>query len=371
MRIVSLLPSATEIVADLGLAGDLVGRSHECQWPEEVREVAVVSASRIDPAAWDSRQIDEAVRAARRALALCPKEPWAQHALAHVMLTQGRLREGRQFMQHVSPTWTGLNSFMLTHNWWHLALFELELGDGAAALQLYDSRVWGVVKEYSQDQIGAVSLLARLELAGVDIGTRWQDVADHLTTRVHDHVLPFLDLQYLYGLARAGRPEASTLLGSIEAHCLGIAPARSSAPDATVIDDVWLKVCLPASRGLAAHAQTHNYETATLSALVITHNNTHSHTYTRTTHAHTHKRARTRPLCRPLGFSSFAYAFEWVDLYAYLLPALECLLPLPFPSGFNSSSAVRLWAKSPPACAIGKRVFVPPASVTVPPLIVM
>ena len=64
MRIVSLLPSATEIVADLGLAGDLVGRSHECQWPEEVREVPVVSASRIDPAAWDSRQIDAEVRAA-------------------------------------------------------------------------------------------------------------------------------------------------------------------------------------------------------------------------------------------------------------------------------------------------------------------
>ena len=87
---------------------------------------------------------------------------------------------------------------------------------------------------------------------------RWCEpspVADHLTARVHDHVLPFRDLQYLYGLARAGRAEAATLLGSIEAHCLGIAPARSTAPDATVIDDVWLKVCLPASRGLVAHAQ--------------------------------------------------------------------------------------------------------------------
>jgi hypothetical protein len=125
----------------------------------------------------------------------------------------------------------------------------------AAALRLYDTQVWGVVKDYSQDQIGAVSLLARLELAGVDVGSRWQDVADHLAARVHDHVLPFLDLQYLYGLARAGRPEAATLLGSIEAHCLGIAPAQSAAPDATVIDDVWLKVCLPASRGLVAHAQ--------------------------------------------------------------------------------------------------------------------
>lgn len=64
MRIVSLLPSATEIVADLGLAESLVGRSHECQWPEGVRSVPVVSASRIDSTTLSGRQIDEAVRAA-------------------------------------------------------------------------------------------------------------------------------------------------------------------------------------------------------------------------------------------------------------------------------------------------------------------
>jgi iron complex transport system substrate-binding protein len=64
VRIVSLLPSATEIVADLGLLDSLVGRSHECQWPEDVRSVPVVSASRIDSAALSGRQIDEAVRGA-------------------------------------------------------------------------------------------------------------------------------------------------------------------------------------------------------------------------------------------------------------------------------------------------------------------
>jgi len=64
MRIVSLLPSATEIVADLALTGQLVGRSHECNWPESVREVPVVSASRVDSAALNGREIDEAVRAA-------------------------------------------------------------------------------------------------------------------------------------------------------------------------------------------------------------------------------------------------------------------------------------------------------------------
>ena len=114
---------------------------------------------------------------------MCRKEPWAHHALGHVMLTEGRLAEGLAFMQGVSDTWTGLNSFMVTHNWWHVALFLIDLGRDAEALAVYDQQVWGVVKDYSQDQIGAVSLLARFELAGIDVGDRWQDLADHLAQR--------------------------------------------------------------------------------------------------------------------------------------------------------------------------------------------
>ncbi len=193
--------------------------------------------------------------AARKALALCQKEPWAQHALAHVMLTQGRLAEGLQFMQQASPGWTGLNSFMVTHNWWHLALFALELGHHDEVLRLYDEQVWGVEKNYSQDQIGAVSLLARLELAGVDVGERWQDLAAYLRHRTDDHVLPFLDLQYLYGLARAGRPEADAMARSIEVYCAGASPARSDGAGQRAASEAWRRVCLPASRGLLAHAR--------------------------------------------------------------------------------------------------------------------
>ena len=188
----------------------------------------------------------EAESSARRAIAMERKEPWAHHALGHVMLTEGRLGEGLEFMQSVSDTWVGLNSFMVTHNWWHVALFQIDLGRDAEALETYDRHVWGVVKEYSQDQIGAVSLLARFELAGIDVGDRWQDVAAYLTKRLDDHVLPFLDLQYLYGLARAGRPEADVLLNHIEA----FAP---HAPPST--RDAWQRVCLPAARGLLAHAR--------------------------------------------------------------------------------------------------------------------
>ena len=186
----------------------------------------------------------EAEAAARHAVVQCRKEPWAHHALAHVMLTEGRLQEGQEFLHSVADTWTGLNSFMVTHNWWHAALFALDLDQPDEVLRLYDRQIWGVAKDYSQDQINAVSLLARLELAGVDVGDRWQDLANHLAPRVADHVLPFLDLQYLYGLARAGRPEAAQLHANLRRRADALPPG-----------DVWSQVGLPAAAGLLAHAQ--------------------------------------------------------------------------------------------------------------------
>jgi len=62
MRVVSLVPSATEIIAALGLADNLVGRSHECNYPSEVEAVPIVSASRIDTEQLGSAEIDSAVR---------------------------------------------------------------------------------------------------------------------------------------------------------------------------------------------------------------------------------------------------------------------------------------------------------------------
>ncbi|MBM7773216.1 iron complex transport system substrate-binding protein [Actinokineospora baliensis] len=61
MRIVSLLPAATDIVAVLGRAGDLVGRTHECDWPAEVASVPVVTATGVDPDRLTSREISAAV----------------------------------------------------------------------------------------------------------------------------------------------------------------------------------------------------------------------------------------------------------------------------------------------------------------------
>jgi iron complex transport system substrate-binding protein len=61
MRIVSLLPSATEIVCELGLGGQLVGVTHECDWPPFVRDLPRVTRTLI-PHDAASRDIDALVR---------------------------------------------------------------------------------------------------------------------------------------------------------------------------------------------------------------------------------------------------------------------------------------------------------------------
>ena len=62
MRIVSLLPAATEIVATLGAAADLVGITHECDYPAEIADRPRVTTSSVDPHA-SPHAVDAAVAA--------------------------------------------------------------------------------------------------------------------------------------------------------------------------------------------------------------------------------------------------------------------------------------------------------------------
>lgn len=88
-RILSLLPSATEIVWALGATDQLVGRSHECDYPPEVSQLPVCTSSKVDSDA-SSREIDRQVKERlREAMSIYRVESEKLNALKpDIILTQ-------------------------------------------------------------------------------------------------------------------------------------------------------------------------------------------------------------------------------------------------------------------------------------------
>ncbi len=142
----------------------------------------------------------------REALARNPRDAWAVHALAHVMETANRQDEGVAFLKATRPNWAPAH-FMAGHNGWHLALYLIELGRSAEALDDYDRFVAPkLADDMTLDRVDAASLLWRLELAGADVGDRWGPVARAWMAHAGDHVLAFNDLHCALGAARSPDP---------------------------------------------------------------------------------------------------------------------------------------------------------------------
>jgi hypothetical protein len=89
---------------------------------------------------------------------------------------QGRLDAGVAWLEQREQDWAPDNFFAI-HNYWHLALFHLEGGDGRTALALYDRNVRGSGSEVNLDLVDASALLWRLMLAGVDVRGRFAELA--------------------------------------------------------------------------------------------------------------------------------------------------------------------------------------------------
>src|SRR5947207_5940073 len=89
-RIVSLLPAATEIAAALGLMDQVVGVSHECDFPSQANERPRVTHCPVHNAGLSSREVDEWVRRALRenGTTYAIDEPLLRKLRPDVILTQ-------------------------------------------------------------------------------------------------------------------------------------------------------------------------------------------------------------------------------------------------------------------------------------------
>ena len=145
----------------------------------------------------------EAERLGERALERSPRDAWGLYAILHAHEMTGRPKQGAEFLDAHVGSFAHCNNFGY-HLFWHQALFRIELGDLDGALRLYDDRVRCGKTDDFRDIANAVSLLARLELAGVDVGCRWDELGDLAGRRIEDRSLVFASLHYALALISAG-----------------------------------------------------------------------------------------------------------------------------------------------------------------------
>lgn len=141
----------------------------------------------------------------RLALEIEPLDSWAHHAVAHVFEMQDRPQEGADWMRSRQPYWSGDDNFFKVHNWWHNALYLMELGQADDALFLYDTRIRKDQSTVALDLVDASAMLWRLTLAGVDVGSRWVDIANAWDAHADGRSYTFNDWHAVMAYLGAGR----------------------------------------------------------------------------------------------------------------------------------------------------------------------
>ena len=125
-----------------------------------------------------------AERAVDAAVAADPANFFAHHVKAHILEMENRPAEGRDWLVSHANTWP-LGNALIHHLWWHQTLMELELGETEAVFAKYDSEIRNfddpltkATPDFYVDLQNATALLWRLEQLGVDVGNRWEELAD-------------------------------------------------------------------------------------------------------------------------------------------------------------------------------------------------
>ena len=140
----------------------------------------------------------------RRGVEQEPHDGWGWHAVAHVMEMQHRRRDGVAWLTSQTPAWSE-GSFLAVHNWWHLALFHLGLGQIDEVLALVDQRILGGASPLVLEMIDASAMLWRLQLRGVAVGERWRALAERWTAVSAHSMYAFNDMHAMMAFVGADR----------------------------------------------------------------------------------------------------------------------------------------------------------------------
>jgi tetratricopeptide (TPR) repeat protein len=170
---------------------------------------------------------------------------FAHHVKAHIMDTDCRAREGSDWLGSQVSNWS-LGNNLIHHLWWHRALLRLDLGEIDAVMRSYDEDVRNfddpmtrATPDHYVDLQNAAALLWRLEQLGLDVGDRWQELADKAEARTGEvgHLLMVPHL--MLALVATGRDAAAArFVAALREHAAD--PGLWTVP---AIADVVIPVC--------------------------------------------------------------------------------------------------------------------------------
>ena len=197
---------------------------------------------------------ERAEETGRRAVEMDPADVWGIHAVIHSYEMRARVRDGLRYLDQRSAAWAQ-DTALSVHNWWHHALFDLEAGDEAAALAIYDARIHhGASAGLALEMLDAAALLWRLHLDGREQPERWRALAARWGPQVDVPFYAFNDLHAVMAWVGAGDvARAEALVADRERY---LAEPRAGASNYTMT----ARIGLPACRAVLSFGRTRYVE---------------------------------------------------------------------------------------------------------------
>ena len=196
---------------------------------------------------------DKALEIGRRAVARDGSDAWAIHAVAHVHEMTNQIDAGERWLSANMNGWA--DSTLSVHLWWHRALLQCDQQRWDRALDLYDSHVRRPASTVVMELLDASSLLWRLRLQDVDVGDRWQSLADAWAPHIEEGWYAFNDMHAMMAFAGAGRIDLAQRL---------LAVLRAAAAEPMDNGAVTRAIGLPVCEALLAYADNRYAEAAAL-----------------------------------------------------------------------------------------------------------
>jgi hypothetical protein len=132
--------------------------------------------------------------------------------------------------------------------WWHRALHYLELERFDEVLGAYDREFWTEPSQDNTDICNASAMLMRLDMLGMDVGDRWDPIAEVAAGRIDTRLRPFNDLHYIMALTMADRrDEARAMLESMRGF------ADSYIDGVVTVAPVYRDAAIPVAEAILAH----------------------------------------------------------------------------------------------------------------------